>query len=277
MTAPLSSPMFLGLPDFFAPGAAAAFVLTALRVGGLLLVAPAWSAKTVPMRLRTALLVIFAVLLLPSALESANRTQLVITPATFLTETAIGFALGFAAAIIVAGAEFAGELATTTIGLSGAAIFDPVNNTQGALLGSFMQLMAITLLLIAGGHVLMLKAVSQSFISLPLGAPLAMDQGFYALVNAGRTIFATGVQFASPVVAAILVTNLSLAIIGRAAPQLQIMSIAFPLQIGIGLLTFAGSIGLVVHAMGDWTTQYGNTMDSFARAAQSAPAPAGRR
>ena len=47
----------LGLPDLFAPGVAAALVLTALRVGGLLLVAPVWSAKTVPMRLRTALLV----------------------------------------------------------------------------------------------------------------------------------------------------------------------------------------------------------------------------
>ena len=95
------------------------------------------------------------------------------------------------------------------------------------------------------------------------------------------TIFSTGLQFAAPVIAAILVTNIALAILGRAAPQLQIMSLAFPLQIGIGLLTFAGSVGLIVHALGQWTTPYGNTLDSFARAAQVAPAvapaPAGRR
>jgi flagellar biosynthetic protein FliR len=269
--------MLFGLPDFTAPGVAAAFVLTALRVGGLLLVAPAWSAKTVPMKLRTAVLVIFAVLLLPSALHTADRATLVITPATFLAETAIGFAFGLAAALVIAGAEFAGELATTTIGLSGAAIFDPVNNTQSGVFSSLMQLFALTLLLIGGGHVLMLKAVAMSFVTMPLGAPVALDQGFLALVKAASTIFATGLQFASPVIAAILLSNVALAILGRAAPQLQIMSIAFPLQIGIGLLTFAGSLGLIAHGLGAWTTAYGTTVDSFARAVQVAPEPAGRR
>jgi flagellar biosynthetic protein FliR len=81
-------------------------------------------------------------------------------------------------------------------------------------------------------------------------------------------------QFAAPVIAAVLLTNIALAVLGRAAPQLQIMSLAFPLPIGIGLLTFAGSIGLVVQALGGWTTQYGTTLDSFVRAAQVAPAPA---
>lgn len=269
--------MLFGLPDFFAPGAAAAFVLTALRVGGLLLIAPAWSAKSVPMKLRTAVLVVFAVLLLPSALATANREALVITPATFLAETAIGFALGFAAALIVAGAEFAGELATTTIGLSGAAIFDPINNTQGAVMGSLLQLFALTLLLMAGGHVLMIKAVAMSFVAMPLGAPVAMDQGFVGLVKAASSIFSTGLQFASPVIAAIFMTNMALAILGRAAPQLQIMSIAFPLQIGIGLLTLAGSVGLIATALGSWSTSYGKTVDTFARAVQVAPEPAARR
>ena len=97
-----------GLPDFFAPGVATATVLVALRVGGLLLVAPAWSSKQIPMKLRTALLVLFAVLLLPSGMESANRAGLAITPASFLTESALGMAFGLSAALTLAGAEFAG-------------------------------------------------------------------------------------------------------------------------------------------------------------------------
>jgi flagellar biosynthetic protein FliR len=52
------------------------------------------------------------------------------------------------------------------------------------------------------------------------------------------------------------------------------MSVAFPIQIGIGLLTFAGSLGLVVHALSDWTPAYARTLDSFARAVQVAPVPA---
>ena len=266
--------LIFGLPDFFAPGVATATVLTALRVGGLLLVAPAWSAKSVPMRLRVALIVIFAVLLLPAALASADATTLAITPATFLGETAIGFALGIAAAIVVAGAEFSGELATNTIGLSGAAIFDPMNNTQNAMLAAFMQLLSLTLILIAGGHLLMIEAVARSFEVLPLGGALAIDKGFLPLAKAGGKIFASGLQFAAPVIAAILLTNIALAVLGRAAPQLQIMSLAFPLQIGIGLLTFAGSLGLVVQALGGWSASYSDSIDSFVRAAQVAPAPA---
>jgi len=263
-----------GLPDFLAPGVAAAFVLTALRVGGLLLVAPVWSARSVPMKLRTAMLLLFSAQLLPSALATADQANLVISPATFLAETAIGFAFGLAAAFVIAGAEFGGELMTTTIGLSGAAIFDPINNTQGAILGSFMQLLALVILLVTNGHLVMLQALSQSFQALPLGAPVALDAGMHELAKAGAGIFRTGLQFASPVIGAILVANIAFAVLGRAAPQLQIMSLAFPLQIGLGLLTFAGSLSLVVQALGGWTTQYGNTIDSFVRAAHVAPAPA---
>jgi flagellar biosynthetic protein FliR len=266
-----------GLPDFFAPGVAAAFVLTALRVGGLLLIAPAWSAKSVPMKLRTALLVVFATLLLPSATATAQLDSIAITPASFLGETAIGFALGLAAAFIVAAAEFAGEIINTSIGLSGAAIFDPINNTQGAVLSSLMQLLSLTILLIGGGHVLMLEAVAQSFVSMPLGAPLALTNGLLALVRLMTTLFALAMQFASPVIAAVLITNLALAVLGRAAPQLNVIGLAFPLQIGVGLLTLAGSIGLMVHAMNDWTPRYATSVEIFARAVQVAPTPAMRR
>ena len=266
-----------GFPDFFAPGVAAACVLTALRVGGLLLIAPAWSAKVVPMRLRSVLLVIFAVLLLPAAKANVDLETLRITPATFLAETAVGFMIGMSGALIIAAAEFAGELMTTTIGLSGAAIFDPLNNTQGAILQQFMQLMALIVLMIGGGHIIMLQAVAQSFVSMPLGAPLSLGDGAHAMIVAARTIFVTGVQFAAPVIAAVLLLNLALAVLGRAAPQLNIMGVAFPLQIGVGLITFAGSLALIVHAMSEWTPGFGATLETVARASRGAVAATGVR
>ena len=269
--APVSGFAAAGLPDFFAPGVATAFVLTALRIGGLMLVAPAWSAKTVQMRLRTAIIVVFTVMIAPSANATADLATLQITPATFLAETAVGFVIGLAAAVVIAGAEFAGELITISIGLSGAAIFDPVRNTQGMILGQFMQLLSLVVLLIGGGHILMLQALAASFQAMPLGAPIDLGAGFAAFVPMASSIFSTGLQFSAPVIAAVLVTNIALAVLGRAAPQLQIMSLAFPIQIGVGMLTFAGSIALVVHSMSDWTPTYTRSLDAFARAA-TAPA-----
>ena len=244
-------------------------MLTALRVGGLLLVAPVWSAKTVPMRLRTALLVVFAVLLSSSGLATANVESLRITPATFLSESLVGFAIGIAAALVIAAAEMAGDLMTMSIGLSGAAIFDPVNNTQGALLGNFFQLLALVVLLIGGGHLVMLRALSDSFTAMPLGTPIDAGAGMHELVRAAKVIFSTGVQFAAPVIAAVLLTNIALAILGRVAPKIQIMTVAFPMQICIGLFALAGSLTLIVHAMSDWTPSFAGTLDSFARASQS--------
>lgn len=262
-----------GIPDFFAPGIAASVVLTALRVGGLLMVAPVWSAKAVPMRLRAALIVIFAVLLNPAATSGVNVEALRITPATFLSESAVGLVIGLAAAMFIAGAEAAGEQMTVSIGLSGAAIFDPVNNTQGALLAQFMQMLALVVLLIGGGHLIMLRALADTFRVMPLGNALNLGEGFHAVVGMARSVFSSGIQFAAPVVAAVLVMNIALAVLGRAAPKLQIMAVAFPLQIGVGLLTLAGSLALIVRTMSNWTPGFAATLEAFARSA-SVVAPA---
>lgn len=268
----LSSFAAAGLPDFFAPGVTAAFVLTALRVGGLLLVAPVWSAKSVPMRLRSALLVIFSVLLMPASTAGVNSDLLRITPATFFGESAIGMVIGLSAAIVIAAAEAAGEQMTVSIGLSGAAIFDPINNTQGAILAQFMQMLAVVVLLVGGGHLVMIRAVAESFRVMPLGASLNISAGFGAFVPMARSLFSSGMQFAAPVIAAVLVMNIALAVLGRAAPKLQVMSVAFPLQIGVGLLTLSGTLALIIRVMSDWTPGFGANIEAFARAAGAASA-----
>ncbi len=251
-----------GFPDLFAPGVASALVLVALRVGGLMLVAPMWSAKTVPMRLRTACLVLFAVLLLPSALTSAPAGGVAITPATFLGETLIGFAIGFAGAVIIAGVEAAGDVMSISIGLSGAAILNPTNGGQVMVLGQFMQLMALTLLLTAGGHVMMLEALADTFRILPLGGAIDMGGGARALAATGVTIFSAAIRFAAPVLGAIMLANVSLGVLSRAAPQLNIFSVAFPLQIGIGLLVLALTLSVIVGAINQWPAEYGRSLES---------------
>ena len=250
-----------GFPDLFAPGAASALVLVALRVGGLLLVAPMWSAKTVPMRLRSAALVLFAVLLLPTALASAPAGGVAITPATFLSETLIGFAIGFAGAVIIAGAEAAGEMLTLSMGLSGAAILDPTSGARVMVLGQFMQLFALTLLLTMGGHLLMLEALADTFRVLPLGGAIAMGEGMRALAGTASTIFAAAIRFAAPVLGAVMLANVALGVLSRAAPQLNIFSVAFPLQIGIGLLVLGLTLSVIAGAIGQWPALFATGVD----------------
>jgi flagellar biosynthetic protein FliR len=240
--------------DLFAPGSAAVLVLFASRVGGLLLIAPVFSARPIPMTVRTGLLLVLTMLLQPAALVDAATTG--ITPAAVLAETLVGFAIGLGAAIIVGAAEAAGDLMAVQIGLSGASIFDPLNATQTPVLGQFAQMFAITLLLALDAHHVMLDALAESVRAVPVGSTLDLHAGLGAMTSLAGTLFALGLRFAAPVIAAVLLGNVALAILTRAAPSLNVLSVAFPLQIGIGLFALAASLGVIATYFNGWTSTY---------------------
>ena len=76
------------------------------------------------------------------------------------------------------------------------------------------------------------------------------------MVAMAGELFVLGLRFAAPVIAVILVGNVSLAILGRAAPQLNILSVAFPIQIGLGLFALAATIPVIAMFMNGWTGTY---------------------
>lgn len=246
--------------DLFAAGTAPGLALLGARVGGLVLIAPTLAARTVPTKLKIGLIALFTLLLAPAAV-SVTGVVPSITPATMLSETIVGFAIGLGAAVIIGAAEAAGETMAIQIGLSGASIFDPVNNMTVPALGGFMQTVAITMLLTFDLHLVMLDALATSTRVAPLGAPLAIADGLWAMVGTTTTLFALGLQLAAPVMTVILVANVSLAVLSRAAPQLNVLGLAFPLQIGVGLLTLFAALPYMAAAFPGWTGIYDMLLD----------------
>ncbi|MEO8563625.1 MAG: flagellar biosynthetic protein FliR [bacterium] len=241
--------------DLFAPASATVMALLGLRVGGLVLVAPIFSAKPIPPMLRVGIVVLLTILLQPAALATA-RAGAALTPESAFAETMIGFAIGLGAALIVGAADAAGELIAIQIGLSGAALFDPLTNQQGPALGQFCSFFALTLMLALDGHLVMLDAMARSARVLPVGSTLDLVGGARAMVGMGGELFGLGLRFAAPVIAVILIANVSLAILGRAAPQLNILSVAFPIQIGVGLVAFAATIPVIAMFFNGWQGTY---------------------
>jgi len=238
--------------DLFAPGTASVLALFGARVSGLLLVAPVFSARNVPPMVKAGLVVLFTALLAPVARTALERGAPAVTPAGILTEALVGFAIGLGAALLVAAAEAAGELMAIQIGLSGAALLDPVNQHQVPALGSLMQLFALAVLLSLDVHLVMLDALAASARLVPVGSPVDAEGGLMALVKIGGTLFVLGLRFAAPVIAAVLVANVALAALSRAAPQLNILQLAFPIQIAIGLVTLLAALPLMAAVLGDW-------------------------
>jgi len=246
--------------DLFAPGMTAALALLGMRVTGLLLVAPAFSARNVPTPLRAGLTILLTVLLAPIAHQRATASglALVITPAAMLGEALVGVVIGVGAAILVGAASVAGEAAGMQAGLSGAAIFDPLGGHDSTALQQFFTLFATVIMFAVNGHLVMLEALATSVQRLPLGATLHTADGLRALVLQGDALFSLGLQFAAPAIAAAVLANTVLAVLGRAAPQLNLLSVAFPLQIGVGLITLALAVPFIGMLLGDWWLSFGS-------------------
>jgi flagellar biosynthetic protein FliR len=239
------------------PASFAALALVSSRVGGLMLVAPVFSAKTVPVRVRTLLVVLLSLLLRPAVMAAAPAGGLAVTPGAVLAEVMAGFALGLGAAVFVGAAELAGDLAGIHAGLSGAALLDPLTKTSMPALGQLTQLFAVALLLASDGHLLMLRALGESLDALPPGTPMDLQAGAGAMLGVMSGLFGAGLRFAGPVVAAVLIANAALALLGRAAPSLNVLSVAFPVQIAVGLFAFAAALPYLAPALAGWTDEYG--------------------
>lgn len=256
------------MPDLFAPGYPQALVLLALRVSGLMLVAPMYSARTIPVKLRTVLLLLLTVLLAPVAWHGAGGpagtgAALTLGAAPAATELLVGLALGLGAALLVGAVEMAGDLVTTTTGLSGASLMDPLNGTASNVLTQFAQLFAVTVLLALDGHLVMLEALAASLREVPVGAAVDLQGGLAALVASGATLFVLGLRFAAPVIAATLIGNVALAVLTRAAPQLNIFTIAFPIQIAVGLTALVGALAFVATWFTGWSGHYAGTVEQL--------------
>lgn len=213
------------------------FSLALCRVGGLMLVAPVWGSRSVPVMVRSGLTLLIVVLLLPVVGQGPLPDTIGV--ASFVSEWILGFGIGLGAAVLIAGVELAGDVLAVQTGLSGASVLDPLSGQGTSAVSQLLVLMVTLLLLVTGGHLAMLEALADSFTVAPLGVPVDVRAGALHLVGLGGLVFLSGMQFAAPVVAAVSLGYVALGVLARTSPQLNMLAVAFPLQIGIGLLVMA--------------------------------------
>ena len=108
-------------------------------------------------------------------------------------------------------------------------------------MGQLIGIMAMLLFLSLNGHLMVIATLVESFNTLPVGSAMA-GKSLLALVITGKNIFTWGVQMALPVIAAIMLVNIALGVLTRAAPQLNIFAVGFPLTLGVGFVILAISV-----------------------------------
>ncbi|WP_028455504.1 flagellar biosynthetic protein FliR [Chitinilyticum litopenaei] len=215
-----------------------------LRIFGLMLADPVLSMKVVSVRVRVGLAILIAILVSVQLHPSAVSVEIVSPLGILLAvrELVIGIALGFIMRLIFTGMEMAGHLTGLQMGLGFATLYDPLHSTNTAVLAQIYSLLTLLIFLALDGHLIVLRAVLESFVTLPIGSPPAGYGAFKLLADYGATIFRTGVMLSLPVLAALLITNLAIGVMTRAAPQLNVFAVGFPLTLGIGLVALQLSL-----------------------------------
>jgi flagellar biosynthetic protein FliR len=154
----------------------------------------------------------------------------------------IGVAMGLTIRIIFVAIEMSGELVGLQMGLGFATFFNPQTKGFTPVVGQFLGILAALTFLALDGHLQIIAVLAESFSTLPItGDPLAAN-GFKLFVDLGSKIFSAGLLLSLPPMAALLMTNLTLGILTRAAPQLNIFAVGFPITLAIGMITLALSL-----------------------------------
>ncbi len=243
-------------PDFLATALAPdrwpTFVLITARVGGLMLTAPGWNGTSLPRLVRTALTVVLAALLLPSAPVAKVPDQAIDIPLPIAAEMAIGLGIGLVAAVIVQAVSLAGEVMSTQMGLSIAPSYSPIPELQVSGIGPLTSMLALLLYFSIGGHLTLLRGLADSLQALPPGGGIVFGAGEKVSTELAGRLFSCAISAAAPVMVALLLTNVALGILSRAVPQLNAMSVSFPLSIGVGLLMFSVSLPIVASVITGW-------------------------
>jgi flagellar biosynthetic protein FliR len=218
----------------------ASFLWPFTRIMGLLAIAPLFGNRSIPARIKVALGLLLSAIVAPTVgalpqMDPMSMTGVLVLAQQFI----IGIAMGFAMRIVFTAVELAGELCGMTMGLGFATFFDPQSAGRSSAISQYLSLITLMVYLAANLHLVVLSTLVDSFTAMPVTAmPMGGDL-FRQLAGWGGRIFSAGVQLAMPVVAGLLITNIALGILTRAAPQLNLFGVGFPVTLTVGFLMLA--------------------------------------
>jgi flagellar biosynthetic protein FliR len=207
----------------------AAFLLALARTGGFVFITPPFNTRSVPAKVKAAF---SAGLALPMSLTYSDPPALGST--TMILDMALqvltGLALGFGVLAAVLTIEATGNLLDLVGGFSITMAMDPLMMMQTSVLGRLHQMTAVALLFVTDGHLMILQALTRGFQTMPKSLTTWGDAAQVA-TEALASLFAGALQIAAPVIAAMLIADVALGLLTRAAPALNAFAMSYPLKI----------------------------------------------
>lgn len=214
------------------------FMMLFIRITALVVAAPVLGYQAVPVQVKVAFGLFLALVFYPLVSTQAPPidTRLIPLGIVALKEVAVGLLLGFVLGLLFAGARFAGDIIGFSMGLSIANVFDPESAQSVSLIGQFLYIVSLLVFILLNGHHFVFEALHLSYVAVPmggLGMSALLGEG---LVKISGFIFVVAIKLAAPVIVALFLIDVGLAVLARVVPQMNIFIVSFPLKIMVGLV-----------------------------------------
>jgi flagellar biosynthetic protein FliR len=209
-----------------------AFIWPFIRISAMMLVAPVFSATSVPVKVRVAAAVAITLVIVPvlppvPKVDFISGDALLIAMHQVLIGAIMGFALQLAFNLFV----MAGHILAMQAGLGFSMMNSPQDGVQVTVVGQLYLMLATLLYLAMDGHLILIREVLESFELLPIGVNGISPTGYWMLVSWGSQMFLNAVMMVLPAITALLMVNVSFGVMSKASPQLNPFSVGFLITI----------------------------------------------
>lgn len=222
----------------FDAGQLMSFILTFMRISLIVFLLPFFGGQTIPMQVKGALTIVLTLAVWPGNAISpeyfpAHPAELIVL---MLGELLLGLMMGLMVEFVFVGAQLGGQIIGFQMGFSMISMADPSSGDQLIVTSFLIQTVALTLFLVMDGHLFLLSGLMNSFKLVPpgslfIGGRLASD-----MLTLSAEMFVIALKIAGPVVVCLFMVDLALALMARAAPQMNLLMIGFPIKIAVGLV-----------------------------------------
>lgn len=213
------------------------FVWPFMRIGAMLMVMPVFGGQLVPARVRVLMAVVLAAVMVPvippvPVVDPLSAEAVAIAVQQML----IGLVMGFMLQLVFSALVIGGHAIAMSMGLGFASMVDPQNGVNVPVIGQYYVTLATLLFLALDGHLVLISVLAESFHQLPIAAHGLSRDVFWTLANWGTRMFAGGILIAVPALIALMLTNIAFGVVSRAAPQLNVFGVGFPVTLTFGFV-----------------------------------------
>jgi flagellar biosynthesis protein FliR len=241
------------------------FFLVLARVSPLFVLAPLFSSKMMPARVKGIVAVGLSIGLTPIAVHGQQiPTDPMAVAGLLVVQVLVGLAFAFAVGMVLTAIEAAGSLTDMVAGFSFGSVIDPINGNQGGTMTNLYSLVGLAMFIAIGGDAWTLRGLQRTFDLVPLTKAPAIATLTSGVEQAFGTIFVAAVEVCAPVILALLVTDVAFGMVSRIVPQLNVFGVGFPMKVGVSFLVVAASLPFLGGFMSDQIANVVGTALRFA-------------